>query len=62
MTKRAIELASPPQLSPADKLLMAIEMADLGIRMKRRSIERDDPEASPEVVEERLRDWLAASA
>lgn len=62
MTTRAIELAPPPRLSPADKLRTALEMADLGIEMKRRSLERNDPEAAPGVVEERLRDWLAAKA
>jgi len=62
MTTRSIDLASPPRLSLRDKLLTALEMADLGIEMKRRSLKRADPEADEEVVEERLRDWLAAKA
>ncbi len=62
MTTRAIEVAPSPQLWPAERLITALEMADLGIQMKRRSLAPDDPEADPEVIEERLRDWLAAKA
>ncbi len=60
MSTRTIELAPPPTLSPGDKLRVALEMADVGIGMKRRSLQRDAPDAAPERIEERLRQWLAA--
>ena len=59
MLARALELAPPPELSPSEKLRVALEMAGIGIEMKRRSLRRADPDAPPEVLEERLRQWLA---
>jgi len=59
MPDRDLQLASPPVLSPAQKLRVALEMADQGIAMKRRSLRRADPSASDAQIEERLWDWLA---
>jgi len=59
MSNRAIELAPPPTLSPTDKGRLALELAELGISMKRRALQRADPEASDAVIRERLHRWLA---
>jgi len=58
MSHRDLDLADPPRLSPADKLRLAIEMAEQGIAMKRRSLAREHPDADEETVDRMLRAWL----
>ena len=58
MARPPLDLADPPRLTPADKLRLAIEMAEQGIAMKRRSLAREHPDADEEAVDRMLRAWL----
>lgn len=60
MSRPALDLAPPPELSPADKLRLALEMADLGIEMKRRTLRREHPDDNGAQITARLHAWLAA--
>ena len=54
-----LELAPPPQLTPAEKLQVALELMAFGLQMKRQSLGREDPTADDEELGERLFAWLA---
>tara|TARA_B100001989_G_scaffold187812_1_gene137275 strand:+ start:264 stop:452 length:189 start_codon:yes stop_codon:yes gene_type:complete len=59
MPSQDLDLAPPPQLTPAEKLMAACELHRVGVALKRRSLREADPRATDEVIEHRLRDWLA---
>ncbi len=42
----------------AVRLRLALEMADSGIAIMRLNLRREEPEATSEVIEDRLRSWL----
>lgn len=58
MSRRRIELAEPPCLSPAEKLRVALELADEGIAMMRRRLAREHPDESEAQIDARLQAWL----
>jgi len=46
------------RLSPAEKLLQALEVMRAGIRLKRSTLRRQFPEADEDDVDLRLAEWL----
>ena len=45
-------------LTPAEKLQLAFEMHDFGVRMMREKLRREHPEESDAEIAHRLRHWL----
>jgi len=45
-------------MSTQSRFKAALEMRDFGIMLKRQSLRRQDPSASAEAIEERVRAWL----
>lgn len=58
MARTPLELSDPPELTPSQKLRLAIEMAEQGIAMKRRTLRRQRPEATDAEVDALLQAWL----
>lgn len=56
---RADDIERARATPPAEKLAQALELMGAGIAMKRAKLRTDDPEAAEEVIEARLRAWLA---
>ena len=54
----SIPISKEAELSRADKLQMALELADAGIAMRRAQLEREHPEASPAEIDTLLSAWL----
>lgn len=48
-----------PKSTPAGRLLLAFEMADLGIALMRENLRRRHPEASASEIDERMKEWLS---
>lgn len=46
------------QASPAEKLLAALELQELGLQMKKTQIRRNHPDATPEEVDQLFLTWL----
>lgn len=46
-------------VSLAERLRIALDLADAGISMMRQNLHRAHPEASAEDIEELLRDWIS---
>lgn len=44
--------------APADRLRAALDLHDLGVDLVRRRLQREDPGAAPEILEERVLAWL----
>ena len=57
--ERSLELVEEPELTPADKLRAALELAEFGFAMKRAALRRQHPEATEDEVEELLFRWKA---
>jgi hypothetical protein len=53
-----IQLASVPSPSGAEKLLQALELMDIGLRLKRAALIRQHPHASEAELEQLYRQWL----
>lgn len=51
-----------PRSTPGGRLLLAFEMADLGIALMRENLRRRHPEASPGELDKRMEEWLAGPA
>lgn len=51
-------LASVPLPSSAEKLLQALELMDVGLRLKRAALARQHPHATAAELEQRFREWL----
>jgi hypothetical protein len=47
------------RLTPAEKLAQALEVMRTGIRLKRRTLCRQYPEADEAEIDRRLAEWLA---
>ncbi|MFF3226724.1 hypothetical protein ACFYV7_28285 [Nocardia suismassiliense] len=47
-----------PEESPAQRLRLAFEMYDFGVRMQRARIRRTRPGATEAEIEEAVQDWL----
>lgn len=45
-------------LSPAERFRIAMDLFQTGVDMMRQNLKREDPDASDEQIEERLRAWL----
>jgi hypothetical protein len=45
--------------TPGERLREALEMMDWGIAMKRSRLRAENPDASPEAIDEMLTAWLA---
>jgi hypothetical protein len=56
LTREAPEV---PEQAMATRLRIAMEMQQLGLRMKRAVLVREHPGEGPELASERLRRWLA---
>jgi hypothetical protein len=52
------ELASVPPPSSAEKLLQALELMDVGLRLKRAALTRQHPHATAAELEQLFREWL----
>ena len=52
------ELASVPAPSSAEKLLQALELMDVGLRLKRAALVRQHPHATAAELEQLFREWL----
>jgi hypothetical protein len=48
-----------PRSTPGGRLLLAFEMADLGIALMRENLRRRHPEMSCAELDERMAEWLA---
>jgi len=48
------------RLSPAEKLVQALEVMRAGIRLKRSTLRRQFPEADQAEVDRRLAEWLSS--
>jgi len=48
-----------PRSTPSGRLLLAFELADLGIALMRENLRRRHPEASPAELDKRMGEWLA---
>ena len=47
-------------LTPAQKLAQALEMMELGLRLKRQALRRDNPQATEQEIERLYLAWLLA--
>ncbi|HXV61245.1 MAG TPA: hypothetical protein VEK15_11165 [Vicinamibacteria bacterium] len=45
-------------LSPAERFRIAMDLFQAGVDMMRQNLKREDPHATEEQIEERLRAWL----
>lgn len=52
------ELAAVPSPSGAEKLLQALELMEVGLRLKRAALARQHPHATVAELEQRFREWL----
>ncbi len=52
------DVAEGRERAMADRLRVALEMQQFGLRMKRAALAREHPNEGPELVAERLRRWL----
>ena len=55
---RDIPLSPAPELSPAEKLRITLELAEVGYEMMRENLRRRHPEASDDEIQRLLTDWL----
>jgi hypothetical protein len=51
--------APSPRSTPGGRLLLAFEMADLGIALMRENLRKRFPDESASATRRRLTDWLA---
>ena len=51
-----------PRSTPGGRLLLAFEMADLGIALMRENLRRRHPEVSVAELDKRMEEWLAGPA
>jgi hypothetical protein len=58
----ADDLETSRRTSPEEKLVMALEMAEAGIRLKRATLRQALPDATEEDVEAALERWLLTDA
>ena len=56
----ADNLETSRRASPAEKLVMALEMAEAGIRLKRAALRQALPDSTEEDVDAALERWLLA--
>jgi len=54
----SIPVTDAPDLTPAEKLRITLDLAEAGLDVMRAKLEREDPEASPEEIEKRLMAWF----
>ena len=47
-----------PALSPSDRFRIAMDLFQTGVDLMRQNLRREDPDATEEQIEERLRSWL----
>ncbi|MFR9752013.1 hypothetical protein ACL02S_13400 [Nocardia sp. 004] len=47
-----------PEGTPAQRLRLALEMYEFGVRMQRTRIRRDRPEATETEIEQAVHEWL----
>ncbi|HXV63147.1 MAG TPA: hypothetical protein VEK15_20780 [Vicinamibacteria bacterium] len=47
-----------PELTPAERFRIALDLFDDGVRLMRQNLKREHPDASEQQIEERLRAWL----
>lgn len=51
-------MSSEPKSTPGGRLLLAFELADLGIALQRENLRRRFPSAAPEEIDRRMAEWL----
>lgn len=51
-------IRSPVEMTPGEKLKRAMELSSLGLKMKRQTLRRDSPEATPDEIRQQFEKWL----
>jgi hypothetical protein len=52
------DLAAVPTPTAAEKLMQALELMDVGLRLKRAALARQHPDSSEAELEQLFRQWL----
>lgn len=55
---RDLPLSRPPKLTPAEKLQITIELAEVGYEMMRERLRREHPDEDDDAIQRRLTAWL----
>lgn len=55
-------IAPEPFLSTSEKLKLAIELCDAGIKMHRQTLKRNFPSLNESQIQKKLQKWLEASS
>lgn len=55
---RDIPLSPAPDLSPSEKLVVALDLAEVGYEMMHENLRRRHPDASDDEIQRLLTEWL----